>query len=36
VPVVVVPLTVGGAPSAKDLFSLYDTAIKALLGGLKS
>jgi len=36
VPVVVVPLTIGGAPGAKDLFSLYDTAIKALLGGLKS
>ena len=36
VPVVVVPLTVGAAPGAKDLFSLYDTAIKALLGGLKS
>ncbi len=36
IPVVPVPLTVGGSPGAKDLFSLYDDAIKSLLAGLKS
>jgi zinc/manganese transport system substrate-binding protein len=36
VPVVTVPLTVGGVPAAKDLFSLYDATITLLLGGLKS
>jgi zinc/manganese transport system substrate-binding protein len=36
VPVVAVPLTIGGSPGAKDLFSLYDDAIKSLLAGLKS
>jgi zinc/manganese transport system substrate-binding protein len=36
IPVVTVPLTVGGSPEAKDLFSLYDDAIKLLLAGLKS
>jgi zinc/manganese transport system substrate-binding protein len=36
VPVVSVPLTVGGSPRAKDLFSLYDDAIKLLLADLKS
>jgi zinc/manganese transport system substrate-binding protein len=36
IPVVAVPLTVGGSPGAKDLFSLYDDAIKTLLAGLKS
>jgi len=36
VPVVPVPLTIGGSPGAKDLFSLYDDAIKSLLAGLKS
>jgi len=36
IPVVPVPLTIGGSPGAKDLFSLYDDAIKSLLAGLKS
>lgn len=36
IPVATVPLTVGGSPGAKDLFSLYDDAIKSLLAGLKS
>jgi zinc/manganese transport system substrate-binding protein len=36
IPVVPVPLTIGGSPGAKDLFSLYDDAIKTLLAGLKS
>jgi zinc/manganese transport system substrate-binding protein len=36
IPVVAVPLTIGGSPGAKDLFSLYDDAIKTLLAGLKS
>jgi zinc/manganese transport system substrate-binding protein len=36
IPVTPVPLTIGGSPGAKDLFSLYDDAIKTLLAGLKS
>jgi zinc/manganese transport system substrate-binding protein len=36
VPVVTVPLTVGASPEVKDLFSLYDTTIRALLNGVKS
>ncbi len=36
IPVVAVPLTVGGSGGAKDLFSLYDDAIRTLLAGLKS
>jgi len=36
VPVVRLPLTIGGSPGAKDLFSLYDDAIKSLLAAVKS
>ncbi len=36
IPVAPVPLTIGGSPGAKDLFSLYDDAIKTLLAGLNS
>jgi zinc/manganese transport system substrate-binding protein len=35
IPAVVLPFTVGGTDSAKDLFSLYDDTINRLLAGLK-
>lgn len=34
-PALVLPLSVGGTPAAKDLFSWYDEIIKQLLQGLK-
>jgi zinc/manganese transport system substrate-binding protein len=36
IPVVAVPLTVGGSPGAKDLFSFYGDTIKSLLAAHKS
>jgi zinc/manganese transport system substrate-binding protein len=35
VPVVALPLTVGGTPQAKDLFALYDDILARLLSALK-
>jgi zinc/manganese transport system substrate-binding protein len=35
VPVVALPLTVGGTPQAKDLFALYDDILSRLLNALK-
>lgn len=35
IPVVVLPFTVGADAQSKDLFSLFDTTIQRLLGGLK-
>jgi len=35
IPAVVLPFTVGGTESAKDLFSLYDDTINRMLGALK-
>ncbi|MBK7846139.1 MAG: zinc ABC transporter substrate-binding protein [Zoogloea sp.] len=35
IPVVVVPFTVGGSPSAADLVSLFDDTVQRLLGGLR-
>ena len=35
VPAVMLPLTVGGDPQAKDLFSLFDSTIDKLLGAAK-
>jgi zinc/manganese transport system substrate-binding protein len=35
VPVVALPLTVGGTEKAKDLFSLYDDILARLLGAVR-
>ena len=34
IPMVTLPFTVGGSPEARDLFSLYDEAVRRLLKGL--